>query len=221
MASLAEAAEVNGDAADFTYGATPNKASTWDAYRMFGCLCDPKWTGYDCSLRTCPFGDDPNSSGQVDEKQEIKCIDQALDGNLVLSFRQANTDPIPAAATRAQVKAALEAIATIDKVAVDFGTLTSIDQLCDPTGQTSFFVTFLTEHGDLPLILHKAESIDSIQITEYRAGTKENWECSGRGLCDRSTGDCKCFTGYGSSDGMGGKGHKGDCGYIEPITIRW
>ena len=46
----------------------------------------------------------------------------------------------------------------------------------------------------------------------------QNIECSGRGLCDHSTGECACFTGFGSSDGMGGTGTLGDCGYIEPIT---
>ena len=45
------------------------------------------------------------------------------------------------------------------------------------------------------------------------AGTKEYMECSGRGLCSRDTGTCACFPGYGSSDGQGGPGDRGDCGY--------
>lgn len=31
----------------------------WDSKKNRACKCDPMWTGYDCSLRKCPFGDDP------------------------------------------------------------------------------------------------------------------------------------------------------------------
>merc|ERR1711881_247389 len=30
------------------------------------CKCDPRWTGYDCSERKCPFGDDPLTVDAVD-----------------------------------------------------------------------------------------------------------------------------------------------------------
>ena len=59
MAELALAATAHGDATSYTYGLDANKASTWDADRLFGCLCDDGYQGYDCSQRTCPRGDDP------------------------------------------------------------------------------------------------------------------------------------------------------------------
>jgi hypothetical protein len=46
------------------------------------------------------------------------------------------------------------------------------------------------------------------------AGTKEARECSGRGLCDTETGRCACFGGFGSSDGFGNAGERGDCGQV-------
>lgn len=30
-----------------------------------GCLCDDGYEGHDCSLRTCPYGDDPDTHSQV------------------------------------------------------------------------------------------------------------------------------------------------------------
>eukprot|EP00644_Phytophthora_capsici_P015497 jgi/Phyca11/127589/e_gw1.70.205.1 len=39
----------------------------WDADRIYGCVCDFGYSGADCSLRQCPYGDDPISTSQVDE----------------------------------------------------------------------------------------------------------------------------------------------------------
>jgi hypothetical protein len=37
-------------------------------------------------------------------------------------------------------------------------------------------------------------------VVETRKGTAESLECSGRGTCDGSTGQCECFEGYTSDD---------------------
>ena len=39
-----------------------------------------------------------------------------------------------------------------------------------------------------------------LSIAEAVKGTKENAECSNRGMCDYSTGLCKCFQGYTDFD---------------------
>merc|ERR1719426_492095 len=36
-----------------------NKYELWDAHSGRACKCDPMFTGNDCSLRKCPYGDDP------------------------------------------------------------------------------------------------------------------------------------------------------------------
>lgn len=73
-------------------------------------------------------------------------------------------------------------------------------------------------------------------------GTKEFVECSNHGICDSvlgniitlitlflikdflsfflcyGVGTCSCFAGYQSSDWLGNKGPKGDCGYRSSFT---
>eukprot|EP01035_Chromulina_nebulosa_P023087 gene23087-29913_t len=105
---------------------------------------------------TCPYGDDPDTLGQVDDQQIISCT--YLGGS-----NAQTTVPLSPLATTAQVKAALTA-------------------------------------------------------RYLRCRNKENIECSGRGLCDHITGECSCFTGFGSSDGKSGSGTKRDCGYLEPLA---
>jgi hypothetical protein len=215
MNTLASLATVNGDLATFTYGEIPNDPNTWDAYRMFGCLCDPQYEGYDCSLYVCPYGDNPDTQGQLDEEQILSCTDDGQDGSIVFTFRQQVSVPVSPTATTADVKAALEALSTVLEVAVDVYTPGNEDSLCT-VGGNQFLITFLTEHADLPMIQYVAQNIDTFDISQYQAGNKENWECSGRGLCDHGTGECECFTGFGSSDGKGGPGTLRDCAYIEP-----
>lgn len=198
------------------YGATPNDPQTWDASRIYGCYCDKEYEGYDCSQYVCPHGDDPYSTHQLDEKQVISCQDANQLGNIILTFRQQATSIISPTATVNDVKAALEALSTINEVAVETYITGAEDQLCTVAGN-QFVITFLTEHGDLPDIQIFTEDIDTFAGAELAKGEKEVLECSGRGLCDHSTGECQCFTGFGSSDGKGSQGTLRDCGYIEPL----
>jgi hypothetical protein len=34
----------------------------WDAHKIYGCICDEGYYGFDCSLRYCPIGDDPHTT---------------------------------------------------------------------------------------------------------------------------------------------------------------
>ncbi len=217
MMTLASAATVNGVNAGRTYGLVPNEPKTWDYNRMYGCNCNDGWAGYDCSLRTCLSGDDPNSKGQLDEIQSISCVELGT-GFFVLTFRMESTTPIPGSASSAVVKQALEALPTITEVSVDLATGSQIDQICTPNGNI-FLITFLTEHGPLPLLQITNTPELEMQVQRPVVGNKETQECSGRGLCDTSTGSCNCFLGYGASDGKGGEGTLLDCGYIMPLPF--
>jgi hypothetical protein len=52
-------------------------------------------------------------------------------------------------------------------------------------------------------------------------GTKNYVECSNRGQCDYDSGQCKCVPGFESSDGLGGRGHRGDCGHRYESNVRF
>ena len=78
MREMALLATSNGDSDPRLYGSDPNNGNTWDADRIYGCICDEGWTGYDCSERECTYGDDPNTYGQVNEVQLFECAGTCL-----------------------------------------------------------------------------------------------------------------------------------------------
>lgn len=214
-----------------TYG-TNYLSTTWDYNKVTGCLCDHDgsynkssvlsatntgdildWTGYDCSLRTCPHGNDPLSSQtKAREVQNITCAQTS--GTFTVTFRQATTDALAYNINNAALETALEGLKTIGDVSIS----NSGDVACSEDGATSL-VTFKTEMGDLPLMSGTATN-GPIEFGESTKGTIDNVECSNRGVCDRVTGTCKCAAGYvsGDSTGLAAKGARGDCGSQDALA---
>lgn len=246
----------------------------WDVDRIYGCHCDEGYEGYDCSLRSCPRGDDPHTNDQVDEVQHLRCRVGLRHHELPVDAPPASfyvgfedkwsreifwNDPIETF----EIK--LNEIRTIGRVSVTAGN-TACDTVCcneydnnDETDVQVSRVVFQRLTGDLPPLRvrmstnqHRASpSIDvAVACVTRRAaqcthttfaetfrhdttvvrvfasvmGTRENLPCSGRGLCLTDSGYCECLTTeygaqYTTSDGRGGPGGRGDCGYeMLPVT---
>ena len=228
MSNLANAAKTNGVSTPRIYGSDPNNPLTWDYDQVHGCLCSTGFEGYDCSLKSCPKGDNPLTPHQSNEIQQITCQDSDSTGIFVLEFRDEISVTLNADDTISELKSALNTLSTITEVKVEYNDpniyIGAMDlasdalYLCRSTPQ-QIYIEFLSPTGDVPLITTVTSTdIESLSILEIAAGTKEYITCSGHGLCDHSTGSCKCFSGYGSSDGQGNSGNLGDCGYQLPAV---
>jgi len=84
--------------------------------------------------------------------------------------------------------------------AVNFDTFVSSSQYVDATvdsvsyDQTSS-TGFIFFDGNVALTSDHAAAT-GVKLQLWGSGSKENSECSDRGLCDSETGICKCFSGY-------------------------
>ncbi|KAL7462044.1 hypothetical protein ACHAXS_002443 [Conticribra weissflogii] len=230
MSTLAEKHEVNGVLSPQTYGTDPNNPLTWDKDQINGCLCSDGWEGYDCFLKSCPKGDDPNTQHQSNEVQQLSCTDSDDAGSFQLTFRDQVIN-VGVTNTAAELELALNGLSTIHRVSVAYndpniyvGALALAAealQICRASGQL-IDVEFLSPTGNVPEIAVSdslSEVDGTLSMTTIKEGNKEYITCSGRGLCDHSTGLCDCFPGYGSSNGQGNAGTLDDCGFQSPYIL--
>lgn len=160
----------------------------------------------------CATGDNPRTDYQFNEVQTATCT--ASSGTFQLSFRSQTTSAIQYDATTGDVMDALHQISSIGNVSVSFSTG---EAACSVSG-VGISVTFYSELNDLPMmsaITALAGGAATITFSETVKGNKENAECSQQGICDRESGECKCFASYMTSDGNGNEGTRADCGRLE------
>ena len=144
--SLSEAAERHNDHSLFY---TTTYTSIWDADKIYGCACKYGYGGADCSRRICPLGDDPLTTGEVDEIQSVSCICTGCTGTFTLTFRGEATAALAPSATTVEVKTALQALSTIRTVTVTMNGGTTV---CGNSG-VSTMITFIADSGNLPAII--------------------------------------------------------------------
>merc|ERR1712185_135101 len=91
---------------------------------------------------------------------------------------------------------------TVDKINYEIATVdSSAADLTVPGGIASFTLNELvsveaTTTGNMV----RVNDLQTRFIYNDQRGTTENKECSGRGLCDETTGTCSCFKGYTDDD---------------------
>jgi hypothetical protein len=216
------------------YGTTAGNPETWDADMLYGCLADEygslngeynisTFAGSGLDQLECPNGYDPRlidakygsfqNYTQSREIQELHC--HATGGYFTLSFRGYTTEVIYATDSLTAFERKLESL----QVLSDAHIYSTTDTLCDETGLGYVNITFVSELGSgVPLLTVVENELTGwpmeLTIRSVQHGTEMKLdECAGRGFCSEVTGRCACWDWYGSSDGGGGPGSRGDCGY--------
>lgn len=212
--------------------------TSWDADMIYGCVCDSKYEGVDCSVRSCLRGDDVLTAG-VDERQVFDCTAAAgtSSGGIQFIFKNKKTNVIPYDATANLIELYLEQLTpTIEDVTV---TINAGTTLCSVGGSTTSIVFHIPQgpQYNTPLVplavnglvattrvfVYGTASILNPSVVSI-TGTKEYAVCSNHGICDTNpilgstasktgTGTCICEGGWSSSNGKGSTGNRNDCGY--------
>lgn len=198
----------------------------WDKDKNQACVCDAGWSGFDCSLRECPRGDDPMTHRSEDclgyacrnERQVITigCADATCENQFQFHFRDwtgmdwtTNDMWIYAVGhASARTTTAMDTLITNELEGLPNG---AIENVRVDVSQDSFnwliTINFIDNSGNQDFIecedrnhRDQVDSTTTCTTTSPRDGNTEESPCSNRGLCDYETGVCKCFKGFYDDD---------------------
>jgi hypothetical protein len=158
-------------------------------------------------------------------------------GNFFLMFGDSVTAPISitASSIKAVILSAIEGLS--DLVAQNWENLDifveGADTVCDTSAASIITINMYSDYGNIPglsiidasLFSPNTKVNSGIEISSTN-GNGTLYECSNQGYCNRDKGVCTCISNIYdgviqyravSSDGAGGLGSKGDCGYLETV----
>lgn len=227
---------------DYVHTVNQTDYGEWDGDMIYGCFCSPGWSGNACDKRTCSFGYDPLNytfpwTPPEDQVQLLECSCGYSDcsGGIRLKYKDAYTGVIPALATVQGLTYMLKQVMNFDGDKAKTSNLFTVELLVGTTicssGGSLVSITFryqqptlgVIKDGDMETgyanVISQPGILPRYSIPrgnpKYYAvtGTRIPTECSGRGVCDRFVGVCRCYDGFTSSNGIGGPGRLNDCGY--------
>ncbi|KAL7541763.1 hypothetical protein ACHAXR_011191 [Thalassiosira sp. AJA248-18] len=212
----------------------------WDADKIYGCICDLGYTGYDCSLRVCPSGFSGGdcslrtckkglawfgypSANDVAHDEEVEC---SSSGNCHRTVGECSCNDGFFGAACEYMGCAGE---DPEQSCSGHGTCLSMRELgllhtnadtspspitygSDPNGAATWDADRIFGCScDVGFEGYDCSLRTCPQGIE--PSTSESHTCSRKGVCNHQTGKCKCFAGWGSSDGSGSLGPNNDCGH--------
>jgi len=224
---------------------TPFVYNLWDADKAQACICDSGFTGIDCSMRDCPRGDDPLTTGnrwsgdEAPQWAKFKFSSSSSSGSTVFRFGFKGWDgrttyafskvilggvggQSPGGVTSAGELPGTDTVSgqfllalrnmpggMLKRVTVsseDPSSTANPKPFCPSPGSVCDYVIELVgrpgkqELMTVDIVSGGAAITTPIAFVQDSNGAvdgnREEITCSGRGLCDFSSGLCDCFAGY-------------------------
>jgi len=206
----------------------------WDADMSQSCVCDPGYSGFDCSMRECPRGDDPLTSGErfcgneacatAQMSFSITASDQstlrfgytAWNGRQYFTYATVNSltraggaisgTNLPSASTNSGIM--MLALRAMPGGFLQSSEVTSVDfdnsaNACLAGNKCTYTIDYKAAGAQQLMEIAVVEGTAVVSDVTFLSsgstvldGNTESITCSGRGMCDFSSGLCNCFAGY-------------------------